>query len=113
MKAIKPSTSIQFDLLANAADSLEYAIELLAWKDIASDQRRMKQAIMAVAHGVELLLKERLRHRRPKVSWSLRDLLSLFVGRAHVRLHRTRAEAFAPGGTPLLVLMSDSYSLYA
>lgn len=69
MKALKPSTSIQFDLLSNAADSLHYAIELLAWRDIASDQRRMKQAIMAVAHGVELLLKERLRRVQPSLIW--------------------------------------------
>lgn len=69
MKPLKPATSIQFDLLSNAADSLQYAIDLLAWKDIASDQRRMKQAIMAVAHGVELLLKERLRQVQPALIW--------------------------------------------
>lgn len=56
---------IEFNLLDNATDSIWRAIELLAWKDESDDARRLKQAILAVAHGVELLLKERLRRIHP------------------------------------------------
>ena len=69
MKALAPQSTIQFDLLTNAIDSLQYAIELLAWKDVSNDQRRMKQSIMAIAHGVELLLKERLKRVQPALVW--------------------------------------------
>lgn len=58
-------TTIQFDLLTNATDSISYAIELLAWPDIRNDERRMKQAILSISQGVELLLKERLRRVHP------------------------------------------------
>lgn len=61
------ATSIRFDLLANAMDSIAYAIELLAWPDIRRDERRMKQAILSIAQGVELLLKERLRRIHPSL----------------------------------------------
>jgi len=60
---------IEFDLLANATDSIKQAIELLAWKDEPSDARRLKQAVLAIAHGVELLLKERLRRVHPVLIW--------------------------------------------
>ncbi|MHB1174055.1 MAG: hypothetical protein ACYCZJ_02885 [Sulfuriferula sp.] len=60
---------IEFDLLANAADSISQAIELLAWQDESNDARRLKQAVLAVAHGVELLLKERLRKVHPVLIW--------------------------------------------
>ncbi len=59
------TTTIQFDLLTNATDSISYAIELLAWPDIRNDERRMKQAILSISQGVELLLKERLRRIHP------------------------------------------------
>lgn len=60
---------IEFDLLTNAIDSIDHAIELLAWKDEPNDARRLKQAVLAVAHGVELLLKERLRKVHPVLIW--------------------------------------------
>jgi hypothetical protein len=60
---------IQFDLLDNAVDSIEHAVESLAWKDTASNERRLKQAILGVAQGVELLLKERLRRVHPSLIW--------------------------------------------
>jgi hypothetical protein len=60
---------IEFDLLDNATDSIWRAIELLAWKDEANEARRLKQAILAVAHGVELILKERLRKVHPVLIW--------------------------------------------
>lgn len=60
---------IQFDLLANATDSISQAIELLAWKDERDEASRLKRAVLAVAHGVELLLKERLRRVHPVLIW--------------------------------------------
>lgn len=60
---------IEFDLLANAEDSIERAIELVAWGDNQGEPRRLKQAIQAVAHGLELLLKERLRRVHPSLVW--------------------------------------------
>lgn len=60
---------IRFDLMENAADSIRHAIETLAWKDIAGDDRRLKQAILSVALGVELLLKERLRRTQAALMW--------------------------------------------
>ncbi len=60
---------IEFSLLSNAVDSIEQAIESLAWKDEPDDARRLKQAILSIAHGVELLLKERLRRVHPVLIW--------------------------------------------
>ncbi len=60
---------IEFNLVTNAQDSICHAVGLLAWKDIANDGSRMKQAIINVAHGVELLLKERLRRVGPALIW--------------------------------------------
>jgi hypothetical protein len=64
---------IQFDLLTNARDSLSQAIQLLAWKDIGSDQGRLKHAIVHVAHAIELILKERLRQVSPAFVWEQVD----------------------------------------
>jgi hypothetical protein len=63
------SPHIQFDLLANAKDSLRQAVNLLAWKDINSNQARLKHAITNAAHSIELLLKERLRQVNPALVW--------------------------------------------
>lgn len=60
---------IEFDLLANATDSISQAIALTAWKDEPNDARRLKQAVVAIAHGIELLLKERLRRVHPVLIW--------------------------------------------
>ena len=60
---------IEFDLLSNAIDSIEHAIELVAWGDGHPEPRRLKQAILAIAHGVELLLKERLKRIHPSLLW--------------------------------------------
>ena len=66
---MSPLPKIQFDLLANARDSLRQAVELLAWKDIGSDHARLKHAITNAAHSIELLLKERLRQVNPALVW--------------------------------------------
>lgn len=62
-------SNITFELIENAVDSVSHAIELMAWKDISNERSRLKQAILSVAHGVELLLKERLRRVHPSLVW--------------------------------------------
>jgi hypothetical protein len=61
--------AIEFDLLNNAKDSLRQAVELLAFEEIGSDNARLKHAITASAHCIELLLKERLRRINPAFAW--------------------------------------------
>jgi hypothetical protein len=61
--------NIEFNILGNASDSMERAIELIAWGDQQHDARRLKQAIQSVAHGIELLLKERLKRIHPSLIW--------------------------------------------
>lgn len=63
------SMKIEFDLLRNARDSIDRAIELIAWDDQQGEARRLKQAVQAVAHGIELLMKERLRRVHPSLIW--------------------------------------------
>jgi hypothetical protein len=63
------SMKIEFDLLRNASDSIDRAVELIAWGDQQGEARRLKQAVQAVAHGIELLLKERLRRVHPSLIW--------------------------------------------
>lgn len=60
---------IHLDLLGNAEDSLERAMELVAFGDQQHDVRRLKQSIQAIAHAIELLLKERLRRLHPCLVW--------------------------------------------
>lgn len=60
---------IEFDLLQNGLDSIYRAIELIAWKDEVNDAKRLKQAILAISHGVEQILKERLRRVHPSLIW--------------------------------------------
>ena len=61
--------NIEFDLLNNAKDSIRQAVELLAFKDIGSDHARLKHAITASTHCIELLLKERVRRINPAFVW--------------------------------------------
>jgi len=70
---MKQPHRFQFDLLANATDSLRQAVELLAWKEIGSDRARLKHAITNAAHAIELLLKERLRRANPAFVWEKVD----------------------------------------
>jgi arsenate reductase-like glutaredoxin family protein len=60
---------IEFDLLQNGLDSIDRAIELIAWKDEPNDAKRLKQAILAMSHGIEQILKERLRRVHPSLIW--------------------------------------------
>jgi hypothetical protein len=67
--SVMASKRIEFDILNNAQDSLRQAVELLAMREIGSDQARLKHAITASAHCIELLLKERLRRIHPAFVW--------------------------------------------
>jgi hypothetical protein len=67
--AVKAQKTVEFDLLNNAKDSLRQAIELIATREIGSDHARLKHAITAAAHCIELLLKERLRRINPAFVW--------------------------------------------
>ena len=61
--------TFSFDLLTNAIDSIESAMDLLAWDDSGDHRKKYKQAILHVAHGIELLLKEKLRRLHPSLIW--------------------------------------------
>lgn len=63
------SREIEFTLIQNAIDSIERAVDLLAWKEVSNDSSRLKQAILLTAHATELLLKERLRRIHPSLVW--------------------------------------------
>jgi len=59
---------LRFGLTQNAIDSLEQAIELMAYPgEFQNESRKLKQAILFVGHGIELLLKERLRRIHPSL----------------------------------------------
>ena len=60
--------TIQFDLINNAKDSLNHAVEHLTNPD-GVDPGDIKLVIREVAHVVELLLKERLRQIHPAFIW--------------------------------------------
>lgn len=66
---VKAPKTIQFNLLSNAKDSLRQSVELIATKEIGSDHARIKHAITASAHCIELLLKERLGRINPAFIW--------------------------------------------
>lgn len=61
--------TIKFDLLQNAIDSIEYAIDLLAYENSLKLSTKYKRVIQAISHGIELLLKERLRRIHPSLVW--------------------------------------------
>jgi len=60
---------LSFDLLQNAVDSILQAIEVLVWPDNRSNSTRLKQALLNITHGIELLLKERLKRIHPSLIW--------------------------------------------
>lgn len=59
----------KFSLFENAIDSIERAIEILAWQEGSFESSRSKQVILLITHAVELLLKERLRRIHPSLIW--------------------------------------------
>ncbi|MBB3063289.1 hypothetical protein [Microbulbifer rhizosphaerae] len=60
---------IEFDLLSNAIDSIDHAIDLLAYDQDLDRPTVSKRAIISLAHAIELLLKERLRQIHPSLIW--------------------------------------------
>jgi hypothetical protein len=68
-RVVSGHKTIEFDLLNNAKDSLRQTVELLAFEEIGSDSARLKHAITAAAHCIELLLKEKLRRINPAFVW--------------------------------------------
>ena len=68
MKKTTAEKSIKFDLINNAKSSLRHAVEHLTNPDGVKEDD-LKFAIRDVAHVVELLLKERLRHIHPAFIW--------------------------------------------
>ena len=60
---------IEFNLVGNALDSIERAADSLAWDDHVPVESRPKQAILYIAHAIELLLKERLSRIHPSLMW--------------------------------------------
>lgn len=60
---------LSFNLLQNAVDSILQAIEVLVWPDSRSNSTRLKQALLSITHGIELLLKERLKRIHPSFIW--------------------------------------------
>lgn len=71
MLMTNPKTT-QFDLLANARDSLAHAVLHLS-DPTDKSVRKWKIAIREVAHVIELLLKERLRREHPALIWEKVD----------------------------------------
>lgn len=66
---VKTPKTIQFNLLSNAKDSFRQSVDLIATKGIESDHACLKHAIIASAHCIELLLKERLGRINPAFIW--------------------------------------------
>lgn len=105
---------IEFNLLANATDSITQAIALIAWKDEPDDARRLKQAVVAIAHGIELLLKERLRRVHPVLIWENVDKFpglsarTVTVDTALNRLVRIGGLQFLGDDTELIASLRDT-----
>jgi hypothetical protein len=60
---------MKFSPFQNAKDSLETAIEIAAYESHRHESTQIKQAIQAIAHSIELLIKERLRRIHPAFLW--------------------------------------------
>ena len=60
---------ISFDLVANARDSLEHAVEHLTANDGRPSPGDLKRALRDVVHAAELLVKERLLRVHPAFIW--------------------------------------------
>ena len=100
--------NIVFDLLTNARDSLDRAMELIAYGEGEPEPRRLKQAVLSVAHAIELLLKERLRRLHPSLIWEQVDKYPNLNARtvsselAAMRLQRIGGIAFRKADLDLL-----------
>src|SRR5690606_36020652 len=105
--------TLTFNLIQNAIDSLERSVDLLAWREEPNEAKRMKQAILSVAHGIELLLKERLRQVHPSLVWENVDKYPSFSARtvtvdtALVRLTNIGGLQFAEEDVKLIRELRD------
>lgn len=61
-------TTLNFDFLKNAKDSLKNAVHALTWSD-ESSSNKYKHAILSIFHCIELLLKAKLRQVNPALVW--------------------------------------------
>ena len=64
---LKPK--VEFDLLANALDSLYHALDHLVPPGDQAVAKDYNRAILDVSHVVDLLLKERLHREHPALIW--------------------------------------------
>ena len=92
-------TTLQFDLLNNAKDSLRHAVHLLAWDD-ATPSNKYKQAILSTFHCSELLLKERLRRINPALIWENIDKYPSLAART-VTVEKAISRLVAIGGVTI------------
>jgi hypothetical protein len=105
---------IEFDLLANAEDSIRHAIDNISYQEEPNDARRLKQAIRDVAHGIELLLKEKLRRVHPVLIWENIDKFpnlaarTVTVDTAISRLGRIGGLKFDPKDVELITSLRDT-----
>jgi hypothetical protein len=106
MTPINPNTKIEFNLLQNGLDSIERAIELIAWKDEVNDAKRLKQGILAISHGIEQILKERLRRVHPSLIWDDVDKFPSLSART-VTVDMTLNRLIRIGGLEYLQLEVD------
>jgi len=60
---------IRFSLIGNSIDSINHAIDLLAYEKDVYEPSRYKRAILSISHSIELLFKERLRIIHPSLMW--------------------------------------------
>jgi len=72
---------LEFNLLHNAVDSIDFAIELLSYEPDIEINTKYKRAILSISHGIELLLKERLRVIHPSLIWENIDKFPDLNGR--------------------------------
>lgn len=61
--------TITFNLVENATDSFAQAVDLFVLDSSPFEPSQLKRSILAAAHCVELLLKERLRRVHPAFIW--------------------------------------------
>ena len=84
------------------------------WDDETNDARRLKQAILGVSHGVELLLKERLRRVHPALVWENVDKYpnlsarTVGVGGALSRLANIGGVTFSTSDVALIRSLRDT-----
>jgi len=75
------ANEINFNLAENAEDSIQHAIDLLAYSKEIDESSRYKRSILSISQAIELLLKERLRQIHPSLIWDNVDKFPDLDGR--------------------------------